>query len=103
MKSQPVLTAGSIVGVIMAGLVMAVSLGWLKLDSTQMGNIETFLAAAVALLLPILGAWWASRRVTPTAAPKTADGQPAVIIPQSMVTPEFMAQIPTPNKDKQHA
>ena len=83
MKSQPVLTAGGIVGVIMAGLVMAVSLGWLKLDSTQMGNIETFLAAAVALLLPILGAWWASRRVTPTAAPKTKDGEPLVTVAQA--------------------
>ena len=83
MKSQPVLTAGSIVGVIMAGLVMAVSLGWLKLESTQMGNIETFLAAAVALLLPILGAWWASRRTTPTADPKTKDGEPLVTLPQA--------------------
>ena len=81
MKSEPVLTAGALSGVIMAALAMAVSLGWLRLDDAQMGSIQAFLVAALALAVPVVGALIARRFVTPTAAPKTPDGQPAVLIP----------------------
>lgn len=91
MKSEPVLTAGAISGVVMAALAMAVSLGWLRLDDAQMGSIQTFLVAALGLAVPIVGALIARRFVTPTANPKTADGEPAVLLPASQVTPQMLA------------
>lgn len=87
MKNEPVLTAGAVTGVIMAGLFMAVSLGWLRLDDAQLGTIETFIGALLVLLLPIVISIWPRQQVTPTAkltpgaAVKDADGQPAVIVP----------------------
>ena len=93
MKSEPVITGGAIVGLIMAFLTMAISLGWIKLDQSQMGTIEAFLAAAVALVIPLAAAFFVRKQVTPVAAPKTKDGEPAVLIPQSQVTPAMMAAI----------
>ena len=81
MNREPVLTAGAVTGILMAGLFMAVSLGWLHLNETQLGSIETFAGALLALLLPILVSLWPRSQVTPLAAPKTEDGTPAVIIP----------------------
>lgn len=91
MKTEPVLTAGAVAGVIMAGLAMAVSLGWLSLTDTQMGSIQTFLVAALALLVPLLAALWARSQVTPTANPRTEAGEPAVLVPQNLVTPQQSA------------
>ena len=81
MNREPVLTAGAVTGIIMAGLFMAVSLGWLHLNETQLGSIETFAGALLALLLPVLISLWPRSQVTPVAAPKTADGEPAVLLP----------------------
>lgn len=81
MKNEPVLTAGALSGIIMAGLAMAVSLGWLRLDEAQMGSIQTFLVALLALAVPVVGALIARRFVTPTANPKTETGEPALLIP----------------------
>lgn len=63
MKTEPVAVAGTVSGLIMAGLAMAVSLGWLRLDDAQMGSIQTFVVALVGF-----------------AVPKTAAGQPAVLL-----------------------
>ena len=93
MKSEPVITSAAVVGLLMSFLLMAVSLGWLKLDESQMGTIEKFAVAAIPLVLTLAGAWYARRQVTPIAAPKTKDGEPAVIVPASMVSPEIQAQI----------
>jgi len=69
----------------MLGLGMAVSLGWLNLNDTQMGSIEKFVTAVLALAVliapQIVAAFWARRKVTPVAAPKTADGEAGVIVP----------------------
>ncbi len=89
MTREPVLSAQAIAAavsaVIMLGLGMAVSLGWLSLNSDQMGSIEKFVGALLALCVlvgpQLVAAFWARRLVTPTAAPKTADGQPAAIVP----------------------
>ena len=64
----------------MAFLGMAVSLGWLRLDEAQMKAVEAFVLPALALIVPITAAWFARRKVTPLAAPKTANGEPAVIV-----------------------
>jgi len=76
MKTEPVLTAAAIAGVLMAFLGMAVSLGWLRLDESQMQAIQAFVLPALGLILPI-----AAALVALLAAPKTENGTPAVIIP----------------------
>lgn len=79
-QREPVLTAA-----IVAGLVMAVSLGWLNLNSDQLGSIENFLNIAeplVAVAVPVILAWIARQRVTPMAAPRTSTGKKAVIVEQ---------------------
>lgn len=83
MKSEPVLTAATIAGVIMAGLAMAVSLGWLSLTDDQMKAIQAFVLPVLGLILPVAAALWARSKVTPTADPKTADGEEAVILPKA--------------------
>lgn len=80
MKTEPVAVAGTVSGLIMAGLAMAVSLGWLRLDDAQMGSIQTFVVALVGFAVPVAAALIARRFVTPLAAPKTAAGQPAVLL-----------------------
>ena len=84
MKTEPVLTAASIAGVIMAALAMAVSLGWLNLDDAQMGAIQAFVLPVLGLVLPVVAALWARGKVTPTAAPKTEAGEPAVLVPAAI-------------------
>ena len=91
MKTEPVLTAWALTGVIMAGLFMAVSLGWLRLDDAQLGSIEKFAALLLALLLPVLISLWPRSQVTPLAAPKTESGEPAVLVPTVMVPSQVMA------------
>lgn len=84
MTREPVLVAGgaaSVVALVMAALVMANSLGWLRLTEEQMNAIESFLLPLVAVVGPLVAAWWARGRTTPTADPKTPDGQPAMIVP----------------------
>ena len=89
MKTEPVVSAQAIAAavsaVIMLGLGMAVSLDWLKLDTEQMGAIERFVTALLALAVLIapqlVAALWARGKVTPVAAPKMADGQPAALVP----------------------
>lgn len=89
MSKEPVISAQAIAAgisaVIMLGLGMAVSLGWISLNDTQMGSIERFVGALLALCVLIgpqlAAAFWARRKVTPLAAPKTATGEDAVIVP----------------------
>lgn len=70
---------------IMAIVAMLVSLGVWNLGSEQVGSIRTAVEAVVALVVllapPIVGALWARGKVTPVAAPKTKDGQPAALVP----------------------
>ena len=91
MNREPVLTAGAVTGVLMAGLFMAVSLGWLHMTDTQLGSVETFAGALLALLLPILISLWPRSQVTPVASPKTEAGEPAVLVPTVMVPSQVMA------------
>ena len=89
MSKEPVISAQAIAAavsaVIMLGLGMAVSLGWINLNDTQMGSIEKFVGALLALAVlvgpQLVAAFWARRKVTPLAAPKTATGEAAVIVP----------------------
>lgn len=92
MKNSPVVAYTSIgaavSAVIMLGLGMAVSLGWISLNPDQMGSVQAFVTAVIALVTlvvpPLVGAWLAQKKVTPIAAPKL-DGQPAALVPLSQM------------------
>lgn len=75
----------------MAGLTMAVSLGWLRLDEAQMQAVQAFILPLAGLTLPIAAALWARGKVTPVDDPRTESGEPAAIVPAEMVTPVQMA------------
>jgi len=91
MQSNPVISAQAIAAgvsaVVMAFLAMLVSLGVISLNPSQMDSVQTFLTAAGALAVivvpQLLAAFWASRRTTPTADPKTKDGEPLVTVAQA--------------------
>jgi apolipoprotein N-acyltransferase len=91
MKTEPVLTAAAVAGILMAFFVMAVNLGWLRLDETQMQSIQAFVLPTLGLVLPLAAAWYARGKVTPTASHKTQDGTPAVLVPESDATPTQIA------------
>lgn len=74
MRNEPVLTAQAVTAVISALLVMAVSLGWVTLDTTQQAAVMAFVVAAVNIGAGLL----ARSRVTPIANPKAADGTPLI-------------------------
>ncbi len=100
MSKEPVISAQAIAAavsaVIMLGLGMAVSLGWVNLNDTQMGSIEKFVGALLALAVLVgpqfVAAFWARRKVTPLAAPKTATGEDAVIVP--LATAQMLGVVP---------
>ena len=73
-QNEPVLTAGAIVGAIMATLAALVALGVIDITPEQMSAVEKALGAILALVLPVVGAWIARRYVTPVANPRDNDG-----------------------------
>ncbi len=101
MTREPVLSAQGIAAavsaVIMLGLGMAVSLGWISLNDTQMGSIEKFVTAILALAVlvapQLVAAFWARGKVTPTADPKV-NGEPAALVPLAQFQAMQMAATP---------
>ena len=92
MKTEPVLTAAAVAGLLMAGLTMAVSLGWLRLDEAQMQAIQGFILPLAGLTLPLAAGFVARSKVTPVANPKTEDGKPAVLVPASQLSPQQVVE-----------
>ena len=76
MQTEPVrnaaILAGAVQAVIMLGLGMAVSLGWVTLAPDQMGAVEKFVTAIIALAVLIgpqlAAAFWARNKVVPLAS-----------------------------------
>lgn len=99
MSREPVLSAQAVAAavsaVIMLGLGMAVSLGWMNLNTEQMGSIEKFVGAFLALCVlvapQLVAAFWARRRVTPIADPEMPDGEKAALVPMSHLISMQMA------------
>ena len=79
-KRQPVLVGGSVAGVISLGVIMLVNMNVLNWTPEQVESFNGFIVPAVALLLPIAGAYLARRKVTPVADPRMANGAPARLI-----------------------
>jgi fumarate reductase subunit D len=101
MTREPVLSAQAIAAavsaVIMLGLGMAVSLGWMNLNTEQMGTIEKFVGAVLGLAVlvapQLVAAFWARGKVTPTADPKI-NGEPAALVPLAQLQAMQMAAMP---------
>ena len=74
-RREPVIVAGTIVGLVEAAIVMSVALGWLDLDNEQIAAVMAFTAALVAVLAPLVGAVWSRGRVTPTNSPRDDTGR----------------------------
>ena len=76
MQTEPVRNASYIAAavqaVIMLGLGMAASLGWLQLAPDQMGAVEKFVTAVIALAViigpQVAAAFWARSKVIPLAS-----------------------------------
>lgn len=108
MSKEPVISAQAIAAtfsaVIMLGLGMAVSLGWINLNDTQMGSIEKFVGALLALCVlvgpQLVAAFWARRKVTPLAAPKMPDGGAAVIVPLATAQMLGVAPLDGPESER---
>lgn len=81
MTREPVLTAAGLSGFVMAVLAMAISMGWLRLSPEQVEAVQRVVVPLAVFIVPLAAALWARSQVTPTAAPKTPDGEPAVIVP----------------------
>lgn len=84
LNREPVAIAGVVTAVV-SGLAMAVALGWIDLSSDQLSAVETFLKAVlpvVAVLAPLIANWFARQQVTPLDDPRTADNQPAQLLPR---------------------
>jgi hypothetical protein len=110
MTREPVLSAQAIAAavsaVIMLGLGMAVSLGWINLNDTQMGSIEKFVTALLALVVlvapQLVAAFWARGKVTPTADPKV-NGEPAALVPLAQLQAmQMAAAAPQPSAEVSH-
>jgi apolipoprotein N-acyltransferase len=87
MKTEPVLTAAGLSGFVMAFFAMAVAMGWIQLSDAQMQSVQAVVIPLAVFIVPLLAAWWARGRVTPTAklfsgeTIQTATGEPAVLVP----------------------
>lgn len=82
MKNEPVLTAAAITPIAMAILFLLNSFG-VGFTSEQQEAIITL----VAMVLPLLLAWFARMQVTPTANPKTDEGEQLVPISEAGLEP----------------
>ncbi len=76
-SNEPVLSVGALVAVITAGLQWARMMGWITWTEDQFQQFMVF----VALVLPLLGAFWARSQVTPVANPRNSEGER--LVPES--------------------
>ena len=80
---EPVMIGGLIVAVLEAFIMMALQMGWLSWDTEQVASFNNFIVALIALgavIIPLAGAYITRAKVTPLADPRTASGDPAVLL-----------------------
>ena len=78
MQSEPVLTAGGIVGAILSIVAALIAFGVVDWTPEQVGALEAALLSIVPLALSVGAAYLARQRVTPLARPRDKDGAPLV-------------------------
>lgn len=81
LSNEPVVTAGTIAGLISAFVVFLRAMGWLPMTDDQF----TALMGFVVLAIPIGFAFWARAQVTPVANPRDNDGN--ALVPQQSAGP----------------
>ena len=80
--NEPVMLAATIVAMVEALIIMFVTMGWISWDSAQVASFNNFIVAFVALgaiAVPLGGAYFARKQVTPVANPRNADGAELVV------------------------
>ena len=75
-KTEPVITAAVIVGLLMAIVNWLIVMDFLAWTPDQITATEKLLAIAAPLALGIIGSIWARAQVTPLVKPKDTDGEP---------------------------
>ena len=78
-NTEPTVTAASVAGLIAAGISFARLMGWIPLTDDQFNSLMIF----IGLALPIGFSLWARSKTTPVAAPKTATGEEAFLVPKA--------------------
>ena len=79
---EPVMVGGLVVALFGAFVLFAMQMGWLDWNAEQLASFNNFITALVALVVPITVAYFVRKKVTPTADPRTTDGDPAVLLPK---------------------
>lgn len=78
--ANPVITQALSAGtfVVLAKAILAVLLAFhvFTFDETQNTTVNYLVDVGIPIIAIIGGAWWASRKVTPLAAPRDIDGAP---------------------------
>lgn len=78
--ANPVITqavsATAFIALVKATLAMLIAFHVFVLTEEQMASVNTWVDNVVPILAIVVGAWWASRKVTSLAAPRDADGTP---------------------------
>ena len=78
-SNEPALIGGLIVALFGAFVLWAMQMGWLDWDSEQLASFNKFIAALVALVVPMAVAYFVRKKVTPVANPRNADGAELVV------------------------
>ena len=82
MKREPVAIAALVVAVLEMFLMMALTMGWISWDSSQVASFNNFVVALMALLVavvPLAGAYFARAKVTPISDPRNAAGVELIV------------------------
>ena len=80
---EPVMIGGLVTALFGALVLFMMQMGLLSWNAEQLASFNNLIAALVALavpLAPLVVAYFVRRKVTPVADPRTADGDPAVLL-----------------------
>lgn len=79
MSREPVMNAAAIVALVELLIMMLVSLGVFKVESSQLEAILNFSAAFIMIGAPVVGAWIARRYTWPMIDPRDDEGNGLVV------------------------
>lgn len=67
LSTEPVVTANTIIALIWAAVLVAISMGWIELNSEQLASWQTLIGLGIPMLLTALTTWWSRSQVKPMA------------------------------------
>ena len=77
---EPVMIGGLVVAFFGAFVLFAMQMSWLDWGAEQLASFNNLIAALVALVVPVVVAYFVRKKVTPVADPRTIDGAAAVLL-----------------------